>query len=312
MIHSMTAFGAARATSEQGWVHIELRALNNRYLDLTLRLPDELRPLEGRLRERLTHAIQRGKVEVRVTIQRDQPDLPAALDPDWLAYLAAQLHNARQVMTDVPAPGLLDLLQAQHKSGAQTGKPGDTAHWHTLGLEALDAALADFHQQRQREGAQLARAMLGYAQQMDDLVGHLQTVLPRMQADYRERLATKLRTALEAANPQGWTRISGAELSSRINQESLLFSLRVDVSEELTRLGAHVQELQRLLAGSEKTGNASKTTGSTGKRLDFLCQEMNREANTLGSKATALEQTQAAIDLKLLIEQLREQVQNIE
>jgi len=307
MIHSMTAFGAARATSATGEINIELRALNNRYLDLNLRLPDELRPLEGQLRERLSRHIKRGKVEVRVSLQRNQASACAALDETWLTHLAAQQQIARQYLPDLRAPTLLELLHANRPAANSANED-----WQPLFLQALDAALLDFQTQRQREGAQLARVMQGYARQISDLIVQLQNALPHMQATYRDRLAAKLRSALEAASPQGFTHISAEELSARISQESLLFSLRVDVAEELTRLNVHVEELLRLLDAPALDTQASRKTGSTGKRLDFLFQEMNREANTLGSKASALEQTRVAMDLKLLIEQLREQAQNIE
>jgi len=212
----------------------------------------------------------------------------------------------------VRAPSLLELL---HASKPVQGDEQSAEDWQALCLQALDAALADFQTQRQREGAQLAQAMQGYARQISALLAQLQTALPHMQAAWRERLTTKLRSALEAACPQGFAHISGEELSARISQETLLFSLRTDVAEELTRLNAHVLELQRLLGGVDPSQSAdpgTNKTGSPGKRLDFLFQEMNREANTLGSKASSLEQTRVAIDLKLLIEQLREQAQNIE
>jgi len=310
MIHSMTAFGAARAASSAGWVNVELRALNNRYLDLSLRLPDELRQLEGLLRERLTRSLKRGKVEVRVNVQRTQAAAHAVLDEHWLAHLAAQRQIAQRYLADVRAPSLLELL---HANKTAQGDEQTTEDWQPLCLQALDAALVDFQTQRQREGAQLTQTMQGYARQISALIARLQTALPHMQATWRERLATKLRSALEAASPQGFAHISGEELSARISQETLLFSLRTDVAEELTRLNAHVLELQRLLGVVEQSQNTpANKTGSPGKRLDFPFQEMNREANTLGSKAGTLEQTQVAIDLKLLIEQLREQAQNIE
>jgi len=310
MIHSMTAFGSARAASSAGWVNVELRALNNRYLDLSLRLADELRPLEGLLRERLTRSLKRGKVEVRVNVQRTQTAAHAALDENWLAHLATQRRIAQRHLADVRAPSLLELL---HANKASQGDEQTAQDWQPLCLQALDAALVDFQTQRQREGAQLAQAMQGYADQISALIARLQTALPHMQAAWQERLTNKLRSALEAASPQGFAHISGQELSARISQETLLFSLRTDVAEELTRLNAHVLELQRLLGVVDpNTDSNAGQTGSPGKRLDFLFQEMNREANTLASKASALEQTQTAIDLKLLIEQLREQAQNIE
>ena len=307
MINSMTAFGAARATAEVGVVSVELRSVNNRYLDVNLRLPEELRQAEGPIRERLARTVKRGKVEIRVNYQRAGQSHGNKLDPTYLQNLAEQLQTARQFMPDITPPGLLELMRA-NDSGP---REDDSAAWHALCLEAVDAALADFQTQRRREGEQLAQAMLGYTREVTDIVQQAEVAMPQIQAAYRERLSNKLRDALEAASPNGFDQISGAELSARISQESMLFSLRVDVAEELTRLRAHISELERLLTSTTETKPAGKT-GSTGKRLDFLFQEMNREANTLGSKAASIEFTNAAIDLKLLIEQLREQAQNIE
>ncbi len=308
MISSMTAFGAARASAEIGVVSVELRSVNNRYLDVNLRLPEELRQVEGPLRERLARAIKRGKVDVRVNYQRALQTGANGLDSGYLENLAAQLQTARRIMPDVRPPSLLELLRANETSSREE----DAAAWQALCLEAVDAALADFQTQRQREGEQLAQAMLGYTRDVTAIVEQAETALPQIQAAYRERLANKLRDALEAVSPSGFEQIGGAELSARISQESLLFSLRIDVAEELTRLRAHLGELERLLTAQAEPGKSAGKVGSTGKRLDFLFQEMNREANTLGSKAASLEFTNAAIDLKLLIEQLREQAQNIE
>lgn len=307
MICSMTAFGAARASAPIGMVSVELRSVNNRYLDVNLRLPEELRQTEGPLRERLARAIKRGKLEVRVNYQRPVQAGGSGLDDAYLEHLAAQLLAVRRVMPDVRPPTLLELMRANDS----TAREDDGAAWQALCLEAVDAALADFQTQRRREGEQLAQAMLGYTRDIHAIVDQAEAALPQIQAAYRERLTHKLRDAMDAVSPGGFEQIGGAELSARISQESMLFSLRVDVAEELTRLRAHLSELERLLT-SRDDGKPTGKAGSTGKRLDFLFQEMNREANTLGSKAASLDFTNAAIDLKLLIEQLREQAQNIE
>lgn len=308
MICSMTAFGAARASAEVGTVSVELRSVNNRYLDVNLRLPEELRQIEGPLRERLAKAVKRGKVDVRVNYQRAAQTSSTGLDTQYLAELARQLQMAREVLPDTRPPTLFELMRANDTGSRED----DSEAWHKLSLEVVDAALVDFQQQRRREGEQLAQAMQGYTQQITAIVELAENALPQIQAAYRERLTNKLRDALEAVSPTGFENIGGAELSARISQESMLFSLRVDVAEELTRLRAHLSELERLLTTSPGQGKPDSKVGSTGKRLDFLFQEMNREANTLGSKAASLDFTNAAIDLKLLIEQLREQAQNIE
>jgi uncharacterized protein (TIGR00255 family) len=145
------------------------------------------------------------------------------------------------------------------------------------------------------------------------IVETVQTHLPQLLADHRDKLAAKLRESVESAFPGGFTHITGAELSERLSQEANLFALRIDVAEELSRLRSHLEELRHLLSdGGGKQAAGKKHAGSAGKRLDFLFQEMNREANTLGSKAGSMEVTRAAMDLKLLIEQMREQAQNLE
>ena len=153
--------------------------------------------------------------------------------------------------------------------------------------------------------------MLTCAAECSTIVDHVEAELPAILAEHQEKIATRLRDALQAAGADGLAQISGQELSARIAQEASLFGLRVDVAEELSRLRSHIAELQHILQTGQTSGKG-RTSGSAGKRLDFLFQEMNREANTLGSKAGALSMTRAAIDLKLLIEQMREQAQNIE
>ncbi|MDN5843155.1 MAG: DUF1732 domain-containing protein, partial [Alcaligenaceae bacterium] len=172
---------------------------------------------------------------------------------------------------------------------------------------AADRALAELQDARKREGTRLAEAMLQASKDIDKIVDQVEDALPEIIAEQQSRIAQRLRDALMAASPEGFAQISGTELSARIAQETAVFGLRTDVAEELTRLRSHVEELAHIL-----TGDTSGVKGSLGKRLDFLFQEMNREANTLGSKAAAMTVTQAAIDLKLLIEQMREQAQNIE
>jgi uncharacterized protein (TIGR00255 family) len=189
----------------------------------------------------------------------------------------------------------------------------DTEAWVALCLTATELALAELQAAREREGQRLADVMLNTAREAIAIVEQVERDLPAIQAEHQEKLGNKLRDALQAASPGGYAQISGPELSARIAQEASLFSLRIDVAEELARLRSHIAELEHLLQSKDAALQAgSRKSGSAGKRLDFLFQEMNREANTLGSKASALSVTRAAIDLKLLIEQMREQAQNIE
>uniref|UniRef100_UPI003340B597 YicC/YloC family endoribonuclease n=1 Tax=Castellaniella defragrans TaxID=75697 RepID=UPI003340B597 len=305
MIRSMTAFGAARLESESGAIGIEIRSVNNRYLDLNLRLPEDLRFAESRIREILGRQVQRGKVEVRVTYTTATGNAPRSIDPDALHALAAQLQAARAVIPDVPAPTLTDLLGGNERSTL------DPETWQPLCERALEQALGEFTAAREREGERLARAMLETAGAIGAITDRVEAELPGLVEGQQARVAQRLREALEAVSPEGFAQISGAELSARIAQEAGLFGLRVDVAEEIARLRSHQDELRHIL-GDPGSRTQTLLKGSRGKRLDFLFQEMNREANTLGSKSAALSITQAAIDLKLLIEQMREQAQNIE
>lgn len=322
MIRSMTAFGAARAESPLGSITVEIRTVNSRYLDVSLRLPDDLRLAEAPLREQVAARLRRGKVEVRASFARAPDDAEQAFTDDYLKHVAQRLSRARAFIPDTPAPTLAELI----KGASTSDEAPEPKAWSALCVEASGQALLELQANREREGARLADMMLGCAREVAGIVETVQGEVPRLLAEHQQKLAAKLRETLEAASPAGLSLISGEELSARIAQESSLFSLRIDVAEELSRLRSHISELEHLLGGgtaasspapesppparSKSAGKAA--TGSIGKRLDFLFQEMNREANTLGSKASGIEVTRAAIDLKLLIEQMREQAQNIE
>ncbi|NYT85949.1 YicC/YloC family endoribonuclease [Pollutimonas harenae] len=312
MIRSMTAFGNARAESPQGSVSIEFRTVNSRFLDVSFRLPDELRMAEGPIREQLGLVIKRGKVEIRANYARPESQGATALDLHYLTQIASQLEVARQYLPDVAAPRLSELL---NNSSGQNAATTDSQTWLALCAQATTQALAELLAAREREGRRLADMMLACASDIGTIVNQVEADLPALLAEHHDKIASKLRDALTAASPDGFAQISGAELTARIAQEASLFSLRIDVAEELSRLRSHITELEHLLgatSSSASQGKKAQGSGSVGKRLDFLFQEMNREANTLGSKASAISVTRAAIDLKLLIEQMREQAQNIE
>lgn len=315
MIRSMTAFGSARAESEHGSLSIEFRTVNSRFLDVSFRLPDDLRMLESMVREQLSLVVSRGKVDIRISYTRSTTKTPSIINDEQLALVAAQLQTVRRLIPDVPPPGLAELISDNSGSAAF-----DAEAWLGMCQLACTEALKQLQAARQREGQRLASMMLECASTMTTLVDTVEADLPALLLAHQEKINARLKDALLAASPEGFTQITGPELSARIAQEASLFSLRIDVAEELTRLRSHITELSYVLNEADpsvaivstisKTSKARK--GSTGKRLDFLFQEMNREANTLGSKAGSLDVTRAAIDLKLLIEQMREQAQNIE
>jgi uncharacterized protein (TIGR00255 family) len=309
MIKSMTGFGSAKAEQPFGSVTIELKTVNSRYLDVQFRMPDELRLAEHPIRERIASGLTRGKIEVRISFARAAGVQETSFAPALLHRVAEQLGQARQFLPETPTPTLSELLSW---SGAAQ-QHIEPESWAKLCLDALEPALAQLVEGRQREGHRLAQAMLATAVQVRAVIEVVQAHMPALVVAHRDRLANKLRETLQVAFPAGFSHITGAELSERIASESSLFAIRIDVAEELARLTSHLTELEFLL-NPGKTPSSKKThsAGSAGKRLDFLFQEMNREANTLGSKAGSLEMTQAAIDLKLLIEQMREQAMNIE
>ncbi|ARP88645.1 YicC/YloC family endoribonuclease [Bordetella genomosp. 9] len=310
MIRSMTAFGSARADLEQGSLTLELRSVNSRFLDLYFRLPDDLRHLESPLRELLTANLGRGKIEVRVTYTRNAAAGLDRLDTQWLQMLAEQLETARRILPETESPRLVELF---NWPGQRNNDALDPQAWGAAGMQAAQEALTQLQEARVREGERLAAMMRECAVSIGKIVTDVEQLLPQLLADHREKLAAKLRETVEAAFPGGFSHISGPELTERLAQEANLFALRIDVAEELSRLRSHLAELTHILSdGDAAPKPAKRGGGSAGKRLDFLFQEMNREANTLGSKAGSVEVTRAAMDLKLLIEQMREQAQNLE
>ncbi len=316
MTASMTAFGSGKVTTDVGTVSMELKSVNSRFLDVQFRMPDELRLAEQPIREKLAQSIGRGKVEVRASFARPQAAAESRLSQANLTRIADQLAQVRHILPDTASPRLVELLSWSDQQNTGT----DPEVWAQACLAALEPALTQLIEGRNREGARLAQTMLTTASQIRIILDQVEQHLPALLSNQRDKLAQKLRETIQNAFPGGFTHISGAELSERIASESSIFALRIDVAEELARLTSHLSELEFLLSeGNIKADKPGKNPaagqggkGSKGKRLDFLFQEMNREANTLGSKAGSLEMTRAAMDLKLLIEQVREQAANIE
>ena len=312
MIASMTAFGSGKATSDCGTVVVELKSVNSRFLDLQVRLPDELRLPEQPIRERLSQMVKRGKLEVRASFARPNKETTDRLSEQQLNRIAEQLTAARRILPETPSPSMGEML-----SWSEPQQQSVREDWLDTCLAALDIAMAEMTASRQREGLRLTDAMKASAREIAQIVDDIGSHMPALMASHQERMAQKLQDTLNKAFPSGLTHLSGQEVFERIATESSLFSLRIDVAEELARLKSHLGELVYLLdhgqSPASTNAKAAKTeAGSVGKRLDFLFQEMNREANTLGSKSASMEMTRAAMDLKLLIEQMREQAQNLE
>jgi uncharacterized protein (TIGR00255 family) len=288
MIASMTGFAAAAHESAQGSLGVELKTVNHRYLEFQTRIPEELRPLEPAMREAVAARLTRGKVDCRVTYT---PVSTAArsLVPDAKA-MDALYAASDSVRMRFPEARPLSVSEVLHWPGvlADESLSADKLKDEVLGL--LARAIGELDASRMREGAKLETVLRDRLESMSKLVREAQPLLPGAVKAFQDKLTQKIAEA------------GAAPSDERVHQEIVLYAARIDVDEELQRLTTHVSEFRRVLDKG----------GACGKRLDFLCQELNREANTLGSKSVANEMTRISVELKVLIEQMREQVQNIE
>lgn len=287
MVHSMTAFARCERPSTAGTLSWELRSVNHRYLEPHLRLPESFRDLEGAVREALRQGLSRGKLECTLRISEDSSGKPLQLD----SQRANQLIQAAQTVAALisnPAP--LNPLEVLAWPGVLVADANDPQALNAQALELFNQALSELKNGRAREGAELARILNERLDSINQEVAALRELVPQMLATQRQKILDRCTEMQAELDPQ------------RLEQELVLLAQKSDVAEELDRLSTHVNEVRRVL----------KTGGAAGRRLDFLMQELNREANTLGSKAFDPRSTQAAVNLKVLIEQMREQVQNIE
>lgn len=288
MIFSMTGFAAQQVKVEAGTLVIELRSVNHRYLELHLRIDDTLRVFEPKLREVVAGRLGRGKVECRLALHGNES--VAAEDEVSQSALARLAVLDKKVRHYFPESSPLTVAEVLRWPGVLATELVLTDDLADDVMATLDGALTELAESRAREGEKLKELILDRTSQMEILVEKVRPHIPALVRSYQEKLASRLRDAMQVAD------------NERIGQELALFAQKIDVDEELSRLGAHLQEVRRVLAAG----------GIVGKRLDFLMQELNREANTLGAKSVATEISQTAMELKVLIEQMREQVQNIE
>jgi uncharacterized protein (TIGR00255 family) len=288
MIYSMTGFALATTELDAGSATLELRAVNHRYLDLQLRIPDDLRLMEPMLRETIAAQITRGKVECRISMApRLSGQNPAQLNQPLLRQLAQWSNDVQAVLPDARGLSVSEVLGW---NGVLHSATAPHELLHTAVPELLQRALRDFTAARQREGEKLKEFLLQRVAQIKTLCTAIAPRIPAAVKAYEEKLSARLLAALQTGD------------NDRLHQEIALFASKIDVDEELSRLSTHLAEMQRVLAQG----------GAVGKRLDFLMQELHREANTLGSKSVDVEVSRASLDIKLLIEQMREQIQNIE
>ena len=280
----MTGFGAHQMpliinNKTVASVYVELRSINSRFLDLVFRSPDEVKTSESQIREHIAKRIARGKIECRIHILR-------GTDQDQKVEASDSREDVKDILT---WPGLIK----QEEIGSE--------QLHELILKTLDVALENLVESRKVEGQALQNVILQCVEKMSAIVAQIEIKLPIIIQSYQDKLTEKLLSVLEGIDQQGRS-ISKEELVDRIKQEVLMYGVRIDVAEEINRLKTHFEAVKSALSKG----------GPVGKRLDFLMQELQRESNTLGSKSVSQETSDASMELKLLVEQIREQVQNLE
>jgi uncharacterized protein (TIGR00255 family) len=284
----MTGYAAASADSPRGRLSIELRSVNARFLDLQFRVAEELRSLEPLLRELVAARVSRGKVDCRLFLNPAGPaGTPQQLNSEALAQLRLLSEEARRTFPDAGPLRLADVLRWP---GVIAEPPADEEAIRRIAGEVCRRALDELVATRTREGAKLAASIQERVAAMRARVQDVAPLVPQSVAAYQQRIAERLREAIGSAD------------EDRVRAEIALFAAKADVDEELERLRTHLSEVERVL----------RAGGAAGKRLDFIAQELNREANTLASKAASQAVSDCALELKLLVEQVREQVQNIE
>ena len=288
MVSSMTGYAAVTRELAAGTLALELKSVNSRFLDVQFRIAEELRSAEPQLRELAMASVARGKLDCRLAFTASPLARgEAALNSEVLSRLA---RLSQLVRSAIPEAQPLRVIEVLHWPGVLGEDTAAAEALREAALDAMRAALAELSAARVREGEKLARMIRERVARIRSRLAEIEPLVPQAVAAYAEKLTAKLREALASADEE------------RIRQEIAVFGVRIDVAEELSRLGAHLDEVERVLAAG----------GAVGKRLDFLMQELNREANTLGAKSVSKELSAAVLEFKVLIEQMREQVQNLE
>jgi uncharacterized protein (TIGR00255 family) len=288
MISSMTGYASHERSTNNGVLQIELRSVNQRYLELQLKLEESFREFEPQVREMLKTKLGRGKVECRVNLARASSQaLDMQLNHAALQEIAASVKAASEYFPETQSVNILDVLRMPGVLAAEVFDADALSQDLVL---VLGLVIEELISARAREGEKLKTMILDRLAEIEALMVTVKPLLPNMVKAYQEKLLAKLHEAQLSHDAE------------RIRQEIVIYTQRIDIDEELSRLESHIQEVKRILSKG----------GLVGKKLDFLMQEMNREANTLGSKSVSIETTQISMQLKVLIEQMREQIQNIE
>jgi len=288
MAKSMTAFARQEQVKDWGALTLELRSVNHRYLDVSLRLPDDFRSLESKIREKISAKLTRGKVDVGLRFSRAETSRGKILiDKELVQQVVDASREIDHIIYNPNAVSSLDILRWP---GVIKMPELNSEELSTALFELFDVTLNDLIASREREGEKLAVLIQQRCESITDVISKVKKRLPEIMNIWREKLVARIQDA-------------GIEVDeSRLEQELVVIAQKTDVDEELDRLATHIEEVERVL----------KDKKPIGRRLDFLMQELNREANTLGSKSIDTETTKASVDLKVLIEQMREQIQNIE
>ena len=288
MINSMTAYGRMEHSGDWGQASCEIRSVNHRYLEMSIRLPEELRLLEQIIRERISARLKRGKVDCNIRFEQGEnysDELPVNQE-----LLAKVIETAEKTSTQLKSASPLNPLELLRWPGVLDKDVPDPEKISAPLLELVDKTLDAVIDTRQREGEKIRNMILERCNAAKDIVSRVREILPDILDNIREKLTLRAQE------------LSSELDNERLEQELVLLSQKMDVAEEMDRLDAHIDEVSRVL----------DQNGPVGRRLDFLMQEMNRESNTLGSKSSHLDTTNSSVDLKVLIEQMREQIQNIE
>ena len=316
-VYSMTGYASAQHSSagtapeaeprsnaagaNTGLLGLEIRSVNSRFLDLSFRLPEDLRQFEPALRDLIIGKLKRGKVEVRAFIESGSANSISDPAPRLLQRLNALQDNVKAWLPNAQALSVADVIRLA--SSEQSSKQD----WSNAIMPLASKALKDLLSARQREGARLATMLLAHVTQLRALTAQAIPLVPQLVLAQRQRFMERWNEAMNLGQSTGESAVAPDAARDRALTEATAFAIRIDVAEEITRLNSHLDEIERLLkAGGDKAG------GEIGKRLDFLIQELHREANTMGSKSAALELTHISLDMKVLVEQMREQVQNLE
>jgi uncharacterized protein (TIGR00255 family) len=290
MIYSMTAFARFEQTLENGLYICELRSMNHRYVEMSLHLPDSLRVFEMAIRERIRQFVKRGKLECTIRYQpyTTSNEISVSINAPLAQALCVACENISSFIANPAKINPIDILQ--FPGVLEKSDVNNELLQHAV-LALLDHTLNELVNTRQREGEALSRLFLEKATAIYNELDKVKNQLPKLMTEVTERLSKRFAEAKLTLDP------------ARLEQEMVMFTHKVDIAEEIDRIEMHLTEVKRVLAGKE---------GSVGRRLDFLMQELNREANTLGSKSVDAVITHAAVEIKVLIEQMREQIQNVE